>query len=114
MQAAGLRSRPNSQLNVRCCLATIADMNVTVPEPKKLSVTEWLVLFVAVLGFAFYTYELLMLPLIARPALAQLLGVDPMTASGNAAILKWTGYMMWASAVSGGIFGLLGGFLADR
>jgi MFS family permease len=114
MQAAGLRSRPNSQLNVRCCLATIADMNVTVPEPKKLSVTEWLVLFVAVLGFAFDTYELLMLPLIARPALAQLLGVDPMTASGNAAILKWTGYMMWASAVSGGIFGLLGGFLADR
>jgi MFS family permease len=89
-------------------------MSNAVPEPRKLTATEWLILFVAVLGFAFDTYELLMLPLIARPALAQLLQVDPMTASGNAAILKWTGYMMWASAVSGGVFGLLGGFLADR
>jgi MFS family permease len=69
---------------------------------------------VAILGFAFDTYELLMLPLIARPALAELLHVDPATASGNAAILKWTGYMMWGSALSGGIFGLLGGWLTDR
>jgi len=81
---------------------------------KKLGLTEWLIIFVAILGFAFDTYELLMLPLIARPALTELLRVDPATASGNAAILKWTGYMMWASAVSGGIFGLLGGYLTDR
>src|SRR5947207_13587179 len=83
-------------------------------EQKKLTLTEWLIIFVAILGFAFDTYELLMLPLIARPALVELLRVDPATASGNAAILKWTGYMMWASAVSGGIFGLLGGWLTDR
>ncbi len=83
-------------------------------EPKKLSLTEWLIIFVAILGFAFDTYELLMLPLIARPALIELLHVDPATASGNAAILKWTGYMMWASAVCGGVFGLLGGYLTDR
>src|SRR5881628_826949 len=81
---------------------------------KKLTTTDWLILFVAVVGFAFDTYEVLMLPLIARPALIELLHVDPATASGNAAILKWTGYMMWASAVSGGIFGLLGGYLTDR
>src|SRR5437667_4889934 len=81
---------------------------------KKLGLTEWLIIFVAILGFAFDTYELLMLPLIARPALTELLRVDPATASGNAAILNWTGYMMWASAVSGGIFGLLGGYLTDR
>src|SRR5437588_11234282 len=81
---------------------------------KKLTTTDWLILFVAVVGFAFDTYELLMLPLIARPALTELLHVDPATASGNAMILKWTGYMMWASAVSGGIFGLLGGYLTDR
>src|SRR5437016_7801310 len=81
---------------------------------KKLALTEWLIIFVAIIGFAFDTYELLMLPLIARPALIELLHVDPATASGNAAILHWTGYMMWASAVSGGVFGLLGGYLTDR
>ena len=56
-------------------------MNPSVVEPateqKKLTLTEWLILFVAVLGFAFDTYELLMLPLIARPALIELLHVDP-------------------------------------
>src|SRR6266478_1459479 len=83
-------------------------------QQKKLTLTEWLIIFVAILGFAFDTYELLMLPLIARPALIELLHVDPATASGNALILKWTGYMMWASAVSGGVFGLLGGYLTDR
>src|SRR5216110_1268696 len=83
-------------------------------QQKKLTLTEWLIIFVAILGFAFDTYELLMLPLIARPALIELLHVDPATATGNAAILSWTGYMMWASAVSGGIFGLLGGYLTDR
>src|SRR5438552_11559776 len=83
-------------------------------EQKKLSMTEWLILFVAIVGFAFDTYELLMLPLIARPALIELLHVDPTTVSGNDAIIKWTASMMWASAVSGGIFGLLGGYLTDR
>ena len=84
------------------------------PEPKKFSTTEWLILFVAALGFAFDTYELLMLPLIARPALAELLRVDPATASGNDLILAWTSYLMWASAISGGVFGLIGGWLSDR
>jgi MFS family permease len=77
-------------------------------------VTHWLILGVAALGFAFDTYELLMMPLIARPALAELLQVDPNTDSGHQAILRWTGYIMWASALSGGIFGLLGGYLTDR
>src|SRR5438105_5599464 len=82
--------------------------------PKKLTTTDWLILFVAVLGFAFDTYELLMLPLIARPALAELLHVDPATASGNALILKWTGYMMWASAVCGAVVGLLDSYVTYR
>src|SRR6185295_6843157 len=89
-------------------------MNSPDPGRKSLTAIEWLIILVAILGFAFDTYELLMLPLIARPALADLLHVDPATASGNAAILKWTGYMMWGSALSGGIFGLLGGWLTDR
>ena len=37
--------------------------------------TEWLICVVAALGFAFDIYELLMLPLIVRPALAELLHV---------------------------------------
>jgi MFS family permease len=75
---------------------------------------QWLIVSVAALGFAFDTYELLMMPLIARPALAELLQVDPNTDSGHKAILAWTGYIMWGSAISGGIFGLLGGYLTDR
>src|SRR5437660_8905669 len=89
-------------------------MNSSAPGQRRLTLTEWLILFVAIVGFAFDTYELLMLPLIARPALVELLHVDPSTMLGNEAIVKWTGRMMWASAVSGGIFGLLGGYLADR
>src|SRR5439155_15481426 len=52
-------------------------------------------------------------PLIARPALQQLLGADAATAEGNDAIVRWTGYIFWASAVSGGFFGLIGGYLTD-
>src|SRR5947209_4318498 len=75
---------------------------------------QWLIVIVATIGFAFDTYALLTTPLIARPALAQLLPADPATREGTEAIARWTGYIFWASAVSGGIFGLLGGYLTDR
>lgn len=83
-------------------------------SPDRLTGVQWLICGVAAVGFAFDIYELLMMPLIARPALAELLGVNQYTDSGNALILRWTGYIMWGSAVSGGIFGLLGGYLTDR
>jgi MFS family permease len=67
----------------------------------------------ASIGFAFDIYVLLVMPLINRPALAQLLDVNPDTDSGTNAILAWTGYISWASAVCGGVFGLLGGYLTD-
>ena len=35
--------------------------------------TEWLILAVAAIGFLFDTYELLLLPLIAAPAIAEIL-----------------------------------------
>ena len=41
----------------------------------RLTPLQWLICAIAALGFAFDTYELLMLPLIVRPALADLLGV---------------------------------------
>lgn len=81
---------------------------------SRFTVVTGLILFVAALGFAFDTYELLMLPLIVRPALIELLGVDPTTASGNQSILNWFAAINSTSAVAGGIFGLLGGYLTDR
>src|SRR5207248_11277656 len=62
---------------------------------------------------AFDIYELLVMPLIARPSLSSLLGVDPNTDTGHSRILDWTGYIMWGSALCGGTFGLLGGYLTD-
>ncbi|MBL8824408.1 MAG: MFS transporter [Planctomycetia bacterium] len=82
------------------------------PMPR-FSRTQWLIVIIAAIGFAFDIYELLVWPLVGRPALEQLLGVDQFTASGNDAILKWFSYTMYASAICGGIFGLLGGYLTD-
>lgn len=82
--------------------------------PQRLTGVQWLICSVAALGFAFDIYELLMMPLIARPALAELLKVNPDTDSGFNAILQWNTYIMWGSALCGGVFGLLGGYLADR
>src|SRR5438445_6282164 len=86
----------------------------TADAPQRLGLVQWLIVIVATIGFAFDTYALLTTPLIARPALAQLLPADPATKEGAELIGDWTGYIFWASAVSGGIFGLLGGYLTDR
>jgi MFS family permease len=84
------------------------------PGSARLTPVQWLICIIAAIGFAFDTYVLLMMPLIARPALAELLGVDPNTQSGNAAVLYWTGIVNLGPAILGGIFGLLGGYLTDR
>src|SRR5262245_34298792 len=42
----------------------------------RLTRTQWLICIIAVIGFAFDTYELLMLPLIIRPALEGLGGLQ--------------------------------------
>src|ERR671912_1525899 len=70
----------------------------------------WLIAIIAAMGFAFDTYELLMLPLIVRPALVELLGVPATSPLVN----QWVGYLFYIPAVAGGIFGLLGGYLTDR
>ena len=46
---------------------------------RPLTLTEWLICTVAALGFAFDIYELLMLPLIVRPAMLDLAGFSPGT-----------------------------------
>ena len=88
--------------------------NAPLQPGRRLTGTEWLICVIASLGFAFDIYELLMMPLIGRPALAELLKVDPLTESGSNLIQDWFGYIQYASAVCGGVFGLLGGYLTDR
>ena len=74
-----------------------------------LTPVQWLICGVSAMGFAFDSYALLMLPLIVRPALAELLQVQ-----GNSlAVNEWVGYMQYVPAVAGGIFGLIGGYLTD-
>jgi MFS family permease len=76
----------------------------------RLTAIQWLVCVIAAIGFAFDIYELLMLPLILRPALLELLGAAP----GSDAFNLWRGLLFFIPAFVGGIFGLLGGYLTDR
>jgi MFS family permease len=75
----------------------------------RLTPLQWLIVIIAAIGFAFDSYELLMLPLIVRPALVELLNVPQ-----NSPLLNdWAGLIFYVPAVAGGIFGLLGGYLTD-
>ncbi|GIW91096.1 MAG: MFS transporter [Pirellulaceae bacterium] len=69
-----------------------------------------LVCFIAAVGFAFDIYELLMLPLIVRPALMELGNLRP----GTPEFGRWAAVLFYVPAIAGGIFGLLGGYLTDR
>ena len=74
-----------------------------------------LVLVVAAIGFLFDTYELLMFPVIGSDAVAELLSTPDNRVSPQSDIVRlWAGRMLWIAALSGGVFGLLGGWLIDR
>ena len=75
-----------------------------------LTPVQWTICAIAAIGFAFDTYELLMAPLIIRPALEQLGGLT----FGSPEYLRWVGLLFYVPAVCGGVFGLLGGYLTDR
>lgn len=102
-------------------------MNSSAPAIK-LTTTQWLVCIIAAIGFAFDIYELLMLPLIIKPAMAALSAplIEELVKGGMAqkdAAALWvpggTKYVEWARilffvpALVGGVFGLLGGYLTD-
>lgn len=80
------------------------------PGLPKFTIQQWLICTIAALGFAFDIYELLMLPLIVRPALLELVGAAP----GTPEFAMWVGRLFYIPAIAGGIFGLLGGYLTDR
>ena len=86
--------------------------------PTRFTRTHWLICLIAAIGFAFDIYELLMLPLIIKPALAALggLGPDglPLLVPGSPEYVKWARTLFFVPAIAGGAFGLLGGYLTDR
>jgi MFS family permease len=72
---------------------------------------QWLICIIAAIGFAFDIYELLMLPLILRPAVLELV---PGAVPGSELFQTWYGRLFYIPAFVGGIFGLYGGYLTDR
>jgi MFS family permease len=88
----------------------------------------WLICIMAAIGFAFDIYELLMLPLIIKPAIAALSsgevkalidgGIDAAKANelwlpGGDNYIFWARMLFFVPALAGGVFGLLGGYLTD-
>jgi len=91
--------------------------------------TQWLICLIASIGFAFDIYELLMLPLIIKPAIASLsaplieelvrggMGRPEAVAlylPGGEMYIRWARTLFFVPALAGGVFGLLGGYLTDR
>jgi MFS family permease len=82
---------------------------MTTSTSGRLTSTQWLICSIAAIGFAFDIYEILMLPLIVRPAILELVGAVP----GSPEYQMWVGRLFYIPAFAGGIFGLLGGYLTD-
>ena len=80
------------------------------PPPPRMTFSLWTVCVIAAIGFAFDIYELLMMPLIAGPALMELAGLR----RGMPEFATWFGLLFYVPALCGGVFGLLGGYLTDR
>ena len=88
---------------------------MTTPEgrPALRPAVQAAVCAVAALGFLFDIYELLMLPLIVRPALADLGGIAP----GTPEFSHWVGLLFFIPALcggGGGCSGPGGGFCGGR
>ena len=95
---------------------------------QRLTRTQWLICAIAAIGFAFDIYELLMLPLIIKPAVAALSAPmieelvrggmprpDAMAlwVPGGPRYVEWARTLFFLPALAGGVFGLLGGYLTD-
>jgi MFS family permease len=75
----------------------------------RLTPVQWLVCGIAALGFAFDLYETLVLALIVRPALGTLGNFKV----GSPVYNLWVALLFYLPLASGGIFGLVGGYLTD-
>ena len=82
----------------------------TVPPAQRLTLTHWLILIMAAIGFGFDIYVLLVMQYIGPGALSELLpGVKP----GSPEFGLWRGLLLFVPAFVGGLFGLVGGYLTD-
>src|ERR1700716_2710095 len=91
--------------------ATIAGVGIAAgtADPARMTPVQWLICGVVALGFAFDIYEIVILPLVLRPALSALGNLE----SGTPEFNLWAGLFFFVPAVAGGVFGLLGGWLTD-
>jgi MFS family permease len=76
---------------------------------NRLALVQWLICGVAALGFAFDLYESVVPAVVVRPALAAIGHLK----SGTSEFSLWLGLLFYIPALTGGIFGLLGGYLTD-
>ncbi len=76
----------------------------------RLTVTQWLIVIIASIGFCFDIYEILMLPLILKDITIDLAGIRP----GTPEFGYWVRWMILLPGILGGVFGLIGGNLTDR
>ncbi len=87
------------------------------PPAQRLTSVQWLICTIAAIGFAFDIYELLMLPLIVKTAIADLhpqIGTPQDWLPGGPMYVNWARILFFVPAIAGGVFGLLGGYLTDR
>ncbi len=91
---------------------------IDIQKSQRLTIVQWLICIMAAIGFAFDIFVLLMLPLILKPALAELGGRTAagalVYAPGSPEYAAWARTLFFLPALVGGIFGLLGGYLTDR
>jgi MFS family permease len=81
----------------------------TYDDKIRLMPLQWLICAVAAGGFAFDLYQTLMLPLILRPALADLGHLTRGTTRFN----LWAGLLLFIPSATAGIVALFGGYLTD-
>jgi len=79
---------------------------------RRLTLTQWLIVSLAAIGFAFDIYAILAAPLTVGPALRELGNITP-SADPNRFYL-WRSLLVYLPAIAGGVFGLWGGYLTDR
>ena len=87
------------------------------PSAPRLTGVQWLICAIAAIGFAFDIYELLMLPLIVKTAIADLhpqIGTPQDWLPGGPMYVRWARTLFFVPAIAGGVFGLFGGYLTDR
>lgn len=85
-------------------------LGLTAPHLPRMTAQEWVICVISSIAFAFDVYEVIILPLIVRPALAEL----GQMRSGSPDFNRWVGLLIFVPALCGGIFGLMGGYLTDR